>query len=283
MLEDLLIRNIREKREIKNIPETFVKEKIRDYFLTNGDVRKRLEKEFDEKGESGIEKNKVFKEVVKRIREEIGIVYSSFLTKDHSKKEKILESGDMQRLLFLHKSSRERTEFYKEIYERIFTWHKPKKIADLACGYNPLSYPIMTDTLGYSPEYFACDLNPEDMEFLQEFFNRSDFPAKAKAYDLLDQKFLQDPDLISSDMVFLFKTLDSLEHVKKDISKKLLERLPQKKIVISFSTRSLVSGKMFRKERRNWLFNFITKKGWDHKTFEVENEMFILLTKSQNR
>jgi len=37
---------------------------------------------------------------------------------------------------------------------------------------------------------------------------------------------------------------------------------------------------MFKIEKRNWLFNFLDKKGWNYQTFEVENELFILINKN---
>lgn len=283
-LLELLIKEIKSKKQIEELEDNYIKEKIEKYFLTKGDIRKKIEEEFIQKKDK-IVKNKIFKTVVKKIREEIGIVYGSFLTQDFTKKEKILDKiknydeDNIEDILKLHKSTRERINYYKEIYSKIFQFCKPKKIADLACGLNPISYFFIEKELGFSPKYFASDLNPKDMEFLNLFFKKFKINGVAKAYDIVDLKILKDKDFQECDLVFLFKALDSFEQIKKDISKKLLEEINAKNIVISFPTKSLVSKKEFKIEKRNWIINFINKKGWNLEQFEVENELFLLINK----
>ncbi len=278
-LNKLLCVEIKSKKQIEDLDDSFILEKVEKFFLTNGNIRKRLEVEFSEKGEKVI-KSKLFKEVLKNIRSEIGIVYGSFLTKDFNKKEKQIKS-DFEKLVMYHKSSRERSDYYNEIYSKIFSWYKPKfGICDLACGLNPISYLIIQNEFKLKLNYFVSDLNPSDMNFLNDFFKLNKINGIAKNYDLTNLKFLEDENLKKCDLVFLFKALDSFEFVKKDISKEILRKLPQKKIVVSFPTKSLVSKQEFKIEKRNWFFNFLEKEEWSYETFEVENELFLLISKN---
>lgn len=278
-LLEILLCEIKSKSQIKSLENNYILDKLNSYFLTNGDIRKKLENEFLSKKEK-IKKSKLFKEVIKNIRQEIGIVYGSFLTSDFSKKEKLLQNDvDAEFLLKLHKSTRERINFYNEIYSKIFNWYKPKKIADLACGLNPLSYELISNQINFQPKYFASDLNPKDMDYLNSFFKRNFINGLAKAYDITKLGILEDDNFIDSDLVFLFKALDSFEFVQKNISKELIEKIPSKKIVVSFPTKSLISKKEFKREKRNWFIRFLEDKNYLFEQFEVENEEFFLISK----
>lgn len=281
-LSQLLLNEIKSKKQIKGLEDKYIKNKFEKYFLTNGDIRKKLEKEFEKKSDKII-KNKIFKIVIKSIRQEIGIVYGSFLTEDFLKKDKILtkikSNQYIYTLLKLHKSTKERLDFYPEIYEKIFNWYKPEIIADLACGLNPLAYNYIPNNKNQKIKYLATDLNPNDMNFLNEAFKKLEIPATAKNYDITTLEILKDKQFQSADLVFLFKALDSLEKIKKNISKQLITNLNAKKIVISFPTKSLISKKIFKIEKRNWFFNFLEKENYNYEKFEIENEIFILITK----
>lgn len=276
----LLLNEIKQKKQIESLEDSYVLDKINSYFLTNGDIRKKLEIDFKIKGEKII-KSKKFKQILKDIREIIGQVYGQFLTNEFLKKKKILESEDnINNLLKLHKSTRERIDFYTEIYNKIFKFYKPKKIADLACGLNPLSYYLIEKELNYSPTYFASDLNPEDMNFLNKFFKKNNILGIAKNYDLTKLEFIENEDFIESDLVILFKALDSLEEIKKNISKELLIKLPQKYIVISFPTRSIKAKIKFKNTQKGWLKKIIEENNWTYEQFEVYNEIFFLIKKN---
>lgn len=277
-LIDVLVSEVLSKGQIKDLPENLILYKINKFFLTNGDIRKKLEKEFEVKGDK-IVRSKLFKEVVKRIREEIGVVYGSFLTKDFGKKEKFLDKENYLEILKLHKSTRERFDFYNEVYSKIFDWFKPKKIGDLACGLNPVSYFIMKDVLEEDVKYFASDLNPSDMAFLNLFFEKTKINGVARDYDLTTLDFLEDKNFLDCDLVFLFKALDSLEFAKRNVSKKILEGIRANHIVVSFPTKSLVSKKEFKSEKRNWFVNFLDRMDYKYEEFEIENEQFFLIKK----
>lgn len=282
-LKKILVEKILSKSQIKDLEISYVENLVENYFLKEGKIRKKLEIDFESKKEK-IVLSKNFKEVVKNIRKEIGIVYGSFLTGDFDKKEDKLDkchnADDLIELLKLHKSTRERINFYEEIYNKIFSHFKTQGVLDIACGLNPLSYFIARKFNENDFKYFATDLNPMDMDFLNKFFEKFDIEGIAMNYNITNLEILSNHELAQYDLVFLFKALDSFESVKRNISKELLEKLPQKNIVVSFPTKSLVSKKEVKSEKRNWFVNYLNNKEWKYDTFEVENEYFFLIRKN---
>ncbi len=280
-LKCLILRKVFEKNQFKGLKLSFAINWFEKIERQNQNLVKSLEKEFT--SNSGkFEKNKYLKQFVKLVREEFGQQYGQFLTSKYSKIRNMsvlnMKEEDLQSLLKYHKSSRERFDFYDEIYSKIFSWYKPQRIADMGCGLNPLSYVFIQKYC--EPEYFGSDLNEEDMKFLESVFTFFNFKGKFEAYDLTGPKVLYDEDLQNSDMVFLFKALDSVERQKRHFSKEILSKINAKHIVVSFPTQSLVAGKEFDLKKRSWLVKFIEKENWKYEVFNVENEMFFLITKN---
>ena len=149
----------------------------------------------------------------------------------------------------------------------------------MGCGLNPISYEIIGKTLKNKPEYFASDLNTEDIKFLNDYFKLNNINAKAKVYDITNLEILKDKDFKECDLIFLFKVLDSFEFIKRNISKKLLNEINAKHIVVSFPMKSLVSKKTFDFSKRNWFKNYINKMNWNYEVFEIKNEIFYLIKK----
>lgn len=271
-----LIKEIKDKPQLVPLDDSFIEKYITNYFLRNGDVRKKIEEL-----EKLNTKNKIIKTVVKEIRKEIGEVFGSYQTAQHKKKLRYLEEENIEEILKCHKSTRERMEFYPLIYKTIFDWYMPNNgVADIACGFNPVSYPILEKIAKKKFNYYVSDLSKEDMSFISLFFTNNNLNGKAIALDATNKEFIEDEDFKKCDLVFLLKALDSFESDKKNSSKDLLLELPQNKIVISFPTKSLVAQKEVSTSKRNWIFSFIKKQNWSYETFEIENELFILISKN---
>ena len=81
-------------------------------------------------------------------------------------------------------------------------------------------------------------------------------------------------------VVFLFKTLDSLEMLERDYSKKLLKEIAflVDKIIVSFATRSLIKKTKF-KAKRSWLVNFIKENFKILDDFELGGERYLVFKK----
>ncbi len=283
-IKQQLVKDIKETKLIKNLNDDYIKLRLEKYILTNADTFKKLKISQQKKDETSIKKDTNYIKILKDIRNELRITYHSFLNTDFFKKEKILEKinsiQDVSKLLITHKSTKERMNYYDTIYLEIFKWYKPKHgICDLGCGLNPLTIKMITLQLGYDINYFCFDLSKNDMDFLNSFFLKFEINAKAYDYDLTDTSFISKDEIEKSDLIFMFKLLDSLEFIKKNVSKSIITELTSKnkKIVVSFPTKSLISKTQFDIKKRNWLFNFLNKNEIPYKQFETENELFILI------
>ncbi|MBL7056733.1 hypothetical protein ISS09_00475 [Candidatus Woesearchaeota archaeon] len=264
-MEELIV-DIMSKKELQNLDKKIIEKELKNFLEKNHNLKKKLEtKDYNKRSEE-------YKIVLKEIRRQLRDIYGVFIQKNYSKREKLLEKNSIEEILKLHKSTKERLPYYKEVYSKIFEiTGKEQTILDLACGLNPISYGF----LGYKPKYIASEISEKDLEFIQEFFNKKNINGKTIAIDLVtEQNKLGN---IEADICFLFKALDSLETRKRHISKALIETLNCKWIVVSFSKISLGGSKKIEKSKRNWLITFINKKSFSYKEFEVKNEFFVVI------
>jgi 16S rRNA (guanine(1405)-N(7))-methyltransferase len=272
-----IAKDVLKKKELKNLNEKFAEEKIIIFLKENPKIKKKLE-DADEKT---LHKKKEYKELIKEIRNQLRILYGVFITNDYSKREKYLEElkedpslDNHKKILLCHRSSIERIDDYEEIYKKIFSiTGKPKKVLDLACGLNPISYIFMN----CKPEYFASDLSKKDMDFLQKYFDIMKIKGKTKDLDLV--KDYEELKEISKDVniTFLFKALDSLETIKKNITKEIMPNIKSKHIIVSFPTASIGGRKKIKKEKRNWFEKLIKKSFSLEHSFETKNEFFYVI------
>ena len=230
------------------------------FFLKNGTFKKLLEKEI--KNNSKFEKSQIFRKILKQLKKELTEIYSCFLNKKSTN------------LLDFHKSTNERKNDYEIIYEKIFQTFNSKKIFDICCGYNPVSYNLLKN----KNLTFECyDLNKFDMNFLNSYFKKEKINGKAIDLDIyFNYKEIKTQ---KEDLIFLFKALDSLEFRKQNFSKDLLKFLKAENLVVSFSKVNLTNKKTIKNEKRNWFRNFLKKENWTYEEFETGNELFFLIKK----
>lgn len=276
----LLAEDILAKKELSNLDKEFVIEKVKIFLKKHKRIREKLE----QREYSKFKRSKEYKEIIKAIRAELREVYGVFILKDYHKRDKLLEVlrknpclENHNRILELHKSSKERIPYYALVYKKIFALTgMPKRIVDLACGLNPFSYPY----LKFKPEYVACDLAERDLDFIKKYFKIMRIKGMTKRVDLVKNYQDKLKEIIKKhDVVFLLKTLDSLEAVKGNISEQVLRSVQAKFIVVSFSTRSLGGKKPIRKERRAWFDRLVKKLDYKARIFEIPGEKFYVLTK----
>lgn len=242
----------------------------------------KFKKELIENPNKKITKHPTFIILIKELKKELGLLYSCYLLENPTKRERIINAcsyEDTEELLALHKSTKERIPYYTEIYSKIFSWYKPKRILDLGCGYNPLSYALITKSLKSSPEYVAVDINAKDMELLSIFAKRNSLPLQSYCFSTLDPKLFTTILDKKEDCIFLFKALDSLEKIEPNATKTIFERITAKHIVVSFPTKSLSSQRNFSAQR-NWFIGFLEKNNYQFEIFDIENEKFFLITKN---
>lgn len=285
---NLIVDDILSKKELRNLDEDFVAEKVKKYI----DAHKKVKEKIEQAGKDNfkrLKRAKEYKELVKAVRAELREIYGVFILKGYKKLRKMIEElrkdpsiVNHNKILKLHKSSKERLAYYPIIYKKIFEiTGKPKRIVDLACGLNPFSYPYIADQ-GCEPEYVACDLAEKDLDYINEYFGIMEIKGIVKKIDLLNldkSNLFEIEEKEENNLVLLLKTLDSLETVKRNISQEVLESIKADNIVVSFSSISIGGRKAIKKEKRAWFEKLVERLGYNFTVFEVPGEIFYVLSK----
>lgn len=273
-MKENFVKEIKKKKTLRNLDDSFVEGIIDEYLKNNNKLHSKLLEH------SKPLKSKEFKILLKDIRKKLHEVYGIFDLgkKDLSKFKKFNNIDDEfiklhKELLKKHKSSLERINDYEKIYSRIFKiTGKPKSILDLGCGLNPLSFVFMNlDKVDYS----AFELSSKDTSFLNEYFKiMKKFGLNGKAFscNLINVK-----ELPKADVVFMFKLIDTLEDLKKNVSYELIDQIKAKHLIVSFSTKS-ICGKNKLPER-GWFLKLLRVKKLEYECFETDNELFYVIKK----
>lgn len=248
-----LIEKIIDKKELRGIEKEFINKIIKEYQKNNsGKIEKIKEKNYNTKSKEFIELKKY---VRKRLRELHGVFQKN--KPSQNKKEEYIKEKNFdfhaektQKFLKTHRSTKERISYYETVYSKIEKeTGKIKSLADLGCGLNPLSYSLLSEL----KELFCVDINEEEIQFIKEFIT-SNRKIKGDAL-VLDLTKKENYDLIKNntkkDCCFLFKTLDGLESVSRGASKKLIDNINSRAIIISFSNKT-ISGKSNITSERKW-------------------------------
>lgn len=255
-----LIEEIKNKKELKSLSNDFI-----------GSIAKQvLEKE-----KVSLDKKANRKKIIKETRKVLREVYGAFKRTKYHKKEKLLQEitslSDIEahdRILELHTSTKERLPYYDSVYQQIFSiTGKPQSILDLGCGLNPLSLPHMQLE---EVTYYASELTQEDSDFIQRYLDKlkikgNTFPMDLTRIDVLPQ----------ADVCFLFKLLDTLETLKRNVTKEILEKLQTRWAVVSFPLKTLGGRRTISKRRLVWFERMISS--YQYKTFEIPNEIFYVI------
>jgi hypothetical protein len=248
--EQEILSKIMEKKEFSKLPYLDVK-KVYDFFC----------------GE------KVILERIKLTRDLLRKMYTAFLSN------KLLSLKDKDYVWFLqkHKSTFERLEFYEKIYSRILKNHKIT-IFDLGCGINGFSFSFF-EKLNLNVKYFGLEAVGQLVDLQNNYFKTEKKDGKVFHESLFDAKRVKEILRKGSGekIIFLFKTLDSLEMIEKDYSKKFLMGVAPlvDKIVVSFATSSLIKKRKFHANRK-WLTDFIEENFEIVDHFEEGNERYIV-------
>ncbi len=256
MNREELIKKITEKKEFSQLPE-------KDVEMAYSHFEKRQTSE---------------EEKIKLTRKLLREVFSSFVSK------KILspKNKDYQWILRKHLSTRERLPAYNEIYKRILKdTGKKVSIIDLGCGINGFSYQYFKD-LGLNVNYLGIEAIGQLVDLTNDYFKRQNIQGKLFHLSLFEKEKIK--DLIkktkSPKITFLFKTMDSLEMLKRNYSLELIEEIAgiSDRVCVSFATKSFVKREIF-KAKRTWFTDFIQEKFKIIEDFETQGERYILFEK----
>ncbi|HYD03259.1 MAG TPA: hypothetical protein VEC16_03075 [Alphaproteobacteria bacterium] len=302
-----LIEDIKDKKELRTLDDGFVKNKMDAYFserFHEQEKKKFLEKLKNSKTYKQFTKSKEYKFIIKELRAELRKVYGVFILEGYEKRKKILqelseldkddkeESMKLHEQLFnLHKSTKERMDHYDELYKTIFDTienldREDKSLAgkhkftfmDLACGLNPISTVLFRDKI---QRYYASDISTEDCEFLKDYFDTTELDAIIFPADLTDEKLFYKLEKIPVDICLIFKTLDGLERIKRNISKDLMNCLNTKYFAITFPTLSISAHREIKEHRRQWFEKMLDNLGWKYEKFTMDSELLYVIKKGK--
>ncbi|NCN86568.1 hypothetical protein GW932_01945 [archaeon] len=254
---DEVIEKIMEKKEFRKLPLSDVK-------LVYSQFEDREDLILDEK--------------IKETRDLLRKMYTAFVS------EKLLNVKDKEPIWFLQKhiSTKERLNHYIDVYKKCldgldevhheeliepnYISAKDKltkggiiNVYDLGSGINGFSYDYFLEA-GFNVNYFGFEAVGQLVDLQNNYFLKEKKNADCFHGSLFDleivKSFLKKGK--GKKVVFLFKTLDSLEMLKRNYSKELLKEIMPfvDRVVVSWATKSLVSKKNFYAERK-WLKDFI--------------------------
>ena len=214
-------------------------------------------------------------EKIRLTRDLLRKIFSAFAS------QKILSPKDKDEewILRKHLSTRERLPFYGEVYSRILKDEKKDlSIIDLGAGINGFSY-IFFEKLGFKPRYVGVEAVGQLVFLMKDYFKKSKKNGRVIHASLFELEKIK--KIIEKQkkprIVFLFKTIDSLEMLQRDYSKKLLLEIASlsEKVVISFAKGSMIKKTRF-KANRNWIADFIKNNFDILDDFEIGSERYIV-------
>jgi hypothetical protein len=234
----------------------------------------KLPKKDVEKAFGHFEKRQVSdEEKIRLTRELLHKVFGAFTSK------KILspKNKDAGWVLRKHLSTRERLPFYDELYKKLLK-NFNGVVFDLGAGINGFSY----NSFPIKFRYIGVEAVGQLVDLMNSYFEKEKINASAIHLSLFETEKLK--EVIQREkgkkIVFLFKTLDSLEMLERDYSKCLLKEIVPlvEEVVISFATKSMISRKKF-KVKRNWIVDFIKENFTVLDNFELGGERYLVFRK----
>ncbi len=218
-------------------------------------------------------------EKIKFTREKLMKMYTVFASI------KLMGNKDKDPSYFLkkHLSTKERFDYYPGLYSRIFRDYSEKEkigVYDFGAGVNGLSY----DYFPFSVEYVGIEAVGQLVDLMNYYFKTRGLNGWAIRESLFDlekiKKILKQGNEDEKKIVFLFKTLDSLEMLKRDYSKEFLREIVPlvDEVVVSWATKTLRKGvKIFATKK--WLFEFIEENFEILDDFEFGTEKYVRFRK----
>ena len=218
-------------------------------------------------------------EKIKETRKILVKIYTSFL----SSKSFNLRNREEEWFLKKHKSTKERSGHYLELYKNLFRKYKNKEISvfDFGCGLNGFSYSFFSK-LNLDVDYIGTEPVGQLVKLQNEWFEDKNFSGKVYHKSLFN---LQDNlDLVKSvsgiRIGFFFKVIDSLEFVKRNYSKEVLQKLSPffDKVVVSWATKSLIRKKKIAANKK-WFLDFVKDNFEVLEDFVLSDERYLVFRK----
>ncbi len=224
------------------------------------------------------------KALIKYVRRHFHDIYEVFQTNEITQRNTLLLDltlKDLNRhheLLATHLSTRERLPLYPELYQKLFACTgKPKRILDLSCGLNPISFLYMH--LPRTTTYIATELCADDCTFIEQYFNKIGLPHYVvRQIDLVREYEKLQEEEFAADICFLFKVLDICETQQRHITYKILSSIRAPIIIASFSLRN-VKGEKMRRTKSHWFERMCRNLSYSFEALEMPGELFYIVRK----
>ncbi|PJC44226.1 hypothetical protein CO038_04860 [Candidatus Pacearchaeota archaeon CG_4_9_14_0_2_um_filter_39_13] len=242
----LLIKKIKEKKELSGIPDNIVKE-----------VLDKVLKSYP----SGLSK-KDEKLVIKESRSLLRNYVGRFKAKSSASIIKMVEKGRINEALMLHASTRERMPFYDKLRKMIKDM-RPGRILDIGCGLNPLAVAEKTFF------YYASDIDENNLAVVKKFFDMHSIQGEIFIADMRKERNFPEADLC-----LILKVFDIVKMPHKEVES-LLACLKCRAFIMSFPTITL-SGKQMKNKRRIWFEIILNKLGMKFEIISSSNELFYI-------
>lgn len=263
-----LLNQVKQNKKYKSIADEIIQDEINKYLKRN-------------------KIKKITKQDIKEIRNQLHKSYASFQTRKKNKIQDYLDElkkdpnnkENINKLLSITLSTKERLLDYKNIYKKIFQiTGKPNIILDLGSGLNPFSFPLMNLS---ELTYYSYDINEQDIDYLNQYFkimNNQGLTGKAQILNIQNIKNIS--SLPTSDIVFLFKAIDILDKNNHKPSEKLINVLKDKTrfIVSSFATKTLTRKTMNNPDRK-WFELMLDRNNLKFQIIKTDNEIFYVIHK----
>lgn len=283
---NIFVNDVKNKKEFTNCDTVILTVYTKKILKKNPELQRKLRNKLKQCKEQQkpasiiykeIRKSHEYKLLLKAVRQYFRTIYGIFQI-DIDSREKILNRIIKKpsveahvAMLNTHRSTKERSSYYKEIYKTIFQkTKKPLSILDLGAGLNVFSYPF----LDCKPRYYAYELNEKDSILVTRYMKAMNIPGKIKTIDLADSDSVLNEQFPKTDVCFMFKLVNTLETIKRHSSKTLISAIKSRYIVVSFSEKSIGGRKNIG--TRFWFENY-TKKHFLVDKFTIGNETFYIL------
>lgn len=270
-----LIFYIKDKESLRGISDKLIERIIYKKISGRKDLYYTIEKA---KSFKELKKDSEFLIFFKEIRALLHEIYGLFSSSDKKKIYKIMASDipiekKVIDVLSMTLSTRERLNFYKEIYSNIFI-EDPYEIMDLASGLNPISI-YFSDKK--PKKYYYLDISEDIININDYFLSQFGIDHEGFMEDLYD---LSENVRRHYQYIFLWKTINLLEKIDFYLPRKLLSSLDFDFLVVSVSLKSIRRKRNINLGVVRWVKRFSEKIGYKVlKEYRIPNEYFIIIKK----
>lgn len=266
-----ILLKIKQSRKYKAVSKEIILTEIERYFKKNPEHERYKDKK-----------------ILSEIKSELHKIHGSFQKVSRRKRGEYFEElktnpenlGIIKKILLTNRSTKERIEYYEDIYKKIFEiTGKPKTIVDLGCGLNPFSFIFMNLE---RVSYFAYDIDEEDISFINEYFYLMKKIISGKA-EILNLSLGNEKDIQKippADICFMFKLADVLDRENHKQSEKIIKNLNSDYMVVSFSKKTLAGNEM-NFPHRGWIEKMLERIDLKFEKIDFENEVFYVIKNSK--